>query len=86
MAKAEVHIDDKLLAILQAEADDREVTLGEILTGDRSAKDIARDKLHQALSREIQEGRIPQVLLDSVLAFSAKLKEERNQAKAKAVV
>ena len=86
MPQINVKLDQTTYDLLQAEAHVRGVELEEVLFGDRSVKDIVRDKLHQALAREIDAGKIPADLVASAVAFGLKVKGEREQAKAKAVV
>lgn len=84
--KLEIELDDQVAALLQAHADETDTNVSTLIGSERAVKDIVRDKLHQALSRDLNEGRIPQALLDSAVAFAGKVKKDRNQAKAKSVV
>lgn len=78
--KIQIEIDDKMAALLQAHADENGVTIDSIIQSDRAVKDIVREKLHQALGRELNEGKMPQDLIDSAVAYSAKAKAEREKA------
>lgn len=78
--KIQIEIDDKVADLLQAHADENGVTIDSIIGSDRAVKDIVREKLHQALGRELNEGKMPQDLIDSAVAYSAKAKAEREKA------
>lgn len=80
--KLEIELDDQTAALLQAHADETGADISTIIGSERAVKDIARDKLHQALSRDLNEGRIPQGLVDSAVAFAGKVKADRKEAKA----
>lgn len=84
--KLEIELDDQVAALLQAHADETGTDISTLISSERAVKDIVRDKMHQALGRELNEGKIPKQLLDSAVAFADKVKGERNQAKAKLVV
>lgn len=77
-----IKFDDQTAALLQAHADETGMDISDIIQSERSVKDIAREKLHQALSRDLNEGRIPQGLVDSAVAFASKVKADRKAAKA----
>lgn len=81
----EIQFDPQTEALLQAHSDETGRPIHELLA-EMPAKDIVRTKLHQALGRELESGRFPADLVGSALAFSEKVKSDRNQAKAKAVV
>ena len=81
----EIQFDAQTEALLKAHADETGRPIGELLA-EMPAKDIVRTKLHQALGRDLESGRFPSSLVESAVAFAEKVKADRNQAKAKAVV
>ena len=81
----EIQFDPQTEVLLKAHADETGRPIHELLA-EMSAKDIVRTKLHQALGRELDSGRFPAELTEKAIAFSEKVKSDRNQAKAKAVV
>lgn len=86
MPQISVNLDQTTHDLLQAEAHQRGVSLEEVAFGDRPVKDIVREKLHQALSRDFDAGKIPAELVASAITFGLKVKADREQAKAKGVV
>ncbi|MBK8772395.1 MAG: hypothetical protein IPM06_18510 [Rhizobiales bacterium] len=86
MPQISVNLDQTTHDLLQAEAHQLGVSLEEVAFGDRPVKDVAREKLHQALSRDFDAGKIPSELVASAIAFGLKVKADREQSKAKGVV
>lgn len=84
--KLEIELDDQVAALLQAHADETGTDISSLVGSDRAVKDIVRDKMHQALGRELNDGKLPKSLVDSAVAHSLKIKEERGQAKARLIV
>lgn len=84
--KLEIELDDQVAALLQAHADETGTDISSLVGSDRAVKDIVRDKMHQALGRELNDGKLPKSLVDSAVAHSLKIKGDREQAKARSVV
>ena len=86
MPKLEIELRQDQIDIFQAEANEKGIEISDVIASGRGLEELSREKLHQALGRCIDSGKVPAELVAMVVSNGLKAKEAREQAKAKAVV